>query len=222
MSRSIRYIIPKLPHHAIQRGNNRQDIFFNQADRAYFLFKLKEIAEKEKVLIGSYCLMTNHIHLLLYPEEEKGLVRLMKETAQHYTQHINRKYKRTGKFWENRYKLHIVDPESEWVIARYIESNSLRAKMVKIAEDYKYSSARANLLGEQNDLITKDIIGKDRKEYKDFFYEQGANDSKHIGKISITAEQQKPLGSIKFINWIEARFGTYLKVRGRGRPPKNK
>ena len=222
MSRPVRYIIPKLPHHAIQRGNNRQDIFFNQADRVYFLSKLKEIAEKEKVLISSYCLMTNHVHLLLYPEEEKGLVKLMKETAQHYTQYINRKYKRTGKFWENRYKLHIVDPQSEWVIARYIESNPSRAKMVKTAEDYKHSSARANLLGEQDVLITKDIIGKDRKEYKDFFYEQEASDPKHLGEISITAEQQKPLGNIKFINWIETRFDTYLKVRGRGRPPKDK
>ena len=80
MSRSIRYIIPKLPHHAIQRENNWQDIFFNQTDRTYFLSKLKEIAEKEKVLMGSYCLMANHIHLLLYPEEEKkGLVKLTRK-----------------------------------------------------------------------------------------------------------------------------------------------
>lgn len=113
--------------------------------------------------------MTNYIHLLLYPEEEKGLIKVMKKTAQYYTQYINRKYKRTGKLWENRYKLHIVDPESEWVMARYIENKPLRAKMVQSAESYEYSSARANLLGERNYLITKDIIKKNREEYRDFF-----------------------------------------------------
>ena len=74
----------------------------------------------------------------------------MKGSLQHYTQYINRKHKRSGKLWENRYKLHIVDPECEWAVARYIENNPMRAKMIKKAEDYKYSSARANLLGANN------------------------------------------------------------------------
>ncbi len=222
MARSIRYIIPNLPHHAIQRGNNRQNIFYNQADRNYFLSKLKEIAKKAQVSIGSYCLMTNHIHLLLYPKDGKGLIKVMKETAQHYTQYINRKHKRTGKLWENRYKLHIIDPENEWVIARYIEGNPARAKITEKAENYKYSSARANLLGERDSLITKDIIKKDREGYRSFFYDLEAADPKHIKEIDITAEQQKALGSNKFITWLESRFDTCLRVRGRGRPSKNK
>lgn len=218
MARSRRYIIPDLPHHTIQRGNNRQNIFYDEGDKTYFLSKLEEIAKKAQVLIGSYCLMTNHIHLLLYPKDERGLIKVMKETSQYYSQYINRKHKRTGKFWENRYKLHIVDPESEWVIARYIESNPIRAEIVKRAEDYKYSSARANLLGEHNNLITKDIIKKDREGYRDFFHQLDAADPNHIRQINITVEQQKILGSDKFINWLENRLGACLRVRGRGRP----
>ena len=222
MARAMRYIIPDLPHHAIQRGNNRQDIFFDETDRLYFLSKLKEISQNEKVLIGSYALMTNHIHILLYPKTKDGLINTMKGTLQHYTQYINRKHKRSGKLWENRYKLHIVDPECEWIVARYIENNPMRAKMIKKAEDYKYSSARANLLGENNTIITRDIIQGKRKEYNIFFYDSESMNKEHIAQITDIIQQEKALGSTKFINWIEEKFKVCFKVRAIGRPAKEK
>ena len=222
MARAIRYIIPDLPHHAIQRGNNRQDIFFDKADRLYFLSKLKEISQEEKVLIGSYVLMTNHIHILLYPEKPDGLIMVMKGVAQNYTQYVNRKYKRSGKLWDNRYKLHMVDPEYEWVVARYIENNPLRARMIKKAEDYKYSSARTNLLGENSDIITKDIIQSRQKAYREFFYDSGSMKKEHIRRIAEVIQQEKVLGRAKFINWLEEKLNICLKIRGRGRPAKIK
>ena len=222
MARAKRYIIPGLPHHAIQRGNNRQNIFFDKADRLYFLSKLEEISQEEKVPIGAYALMTNHIHMLLYPEKADGLIKFMKGAAQNYTQYINRKRKRSGKLWENRYKLHIVDPECEWVIARYIESNPVRARMVKKAEDYKYSSARTNLLGESSSIVTKDIIQLRKKAYQDFFYESEAMDKEHIKRIAEIVQQEKALGTGKFIDWLEKKMDVCMKVRGRGRPRKIK
>ena len=222
MARATRYIIPDLPHHAIQRGNNRQDIFFDKADRSYFLSKLKEVLQNEKVLIGSYALMTNHIHILLYPKKREGLINVMKAIAQHYTQYVNRKYKRSGKLWENRYKLHIVDPECEWVVARYIENNPIRAKMITKAEEYKYSSAAFNLLGKNNDIITKDIIQGRRKEYKEFFYNSESLNKEHLVQIANIIQQEKVMGSAKFINWAEEKFDMCFKIRGRGRPGKLK
>ena len=156
MPRKIRCIIPYLPHHALQRGNNRQDIFPESKDKEYFLKQLKKYAQENRVAIGAYCLMTNHFHLLIYPETEEGLVKLMKNISQVYAQYFNRRYKRTGKIWENRYKLNIVKPESEWVIARYIEKNPVRAGIISKAEEYPYSSAEANLKGRSNKILNRD------------------------------------------------------------------
>lgn len=222
MARATRYIIPDLPHHAIQRGNNRQDIFFDKADKLYFLSKLKEISTEEKVLIASYVLMTNHIHILLYPAKSDGLIKVMKGVAQNYTQYINRKYNRSGKLWENRYKLHIVDPEYEWVVARYIENNPLRARMIKRVEDYEYSSAKTNLLGVNSDIITKDIIQTRKKAYREFFYDSDSTTKEHVNKIAEIIQQEKALGSAKFINWLEEKLKVCFKVKKRGRPTKIK
>src|SRR3989338_10855138 len=130
MPRKIRYILPELAHHAIQRGNNRQNVFLDMDDRQSFLQSLGKYGRENNVYIGAYCLMTNHVHLLLYPETEEGLIVFMKLVSQMHSQRMNRKYRRSGKLWENRYKLHIVDPDYEWYVARYIELNPVRARMV--------------------------------------------------------------------------------------------
>jgi len=78
MPRKIRYIIPQVPHHALQRGNNRQPVFHDAEDREIFLSSLIKNSKKENVLVGSYCLMTNHIHLLLYPQTPQGLEGMLK------------------------------------------------------------------------------------------------------------------------------------------------
>jgi putative transposase len=220
MPRQIRYIIPGISHHAVQRGNNRQQIFFDKDDREVFLSNIKKYSKEQKVLIGAYCLMTNHIHLLLYPENAEGLIKFMKCVSQNHSQYINRKYKRSGKLWENRYKLHIVDPDYEWVVMRYIERNSLRAKIVAKAEEYFYSSAKSHLNGVQDKVLTKDVIENRINEYRIFFSESEANDIVHLNNIRANIQQEKPLGDKKFIEKLEVKFKTALVVRRRGRPSK--
>ena len=220
MPRQIRYIIPNCPHHAIQRGNNRQPVFFDKEDRDIFLNNLKKHSVEEKALVGSYCLMSNHIHLLLYPDREEGLIRLMKFLSQLHTQHINRKFGRTGKLWENRYKLHVVDPEYEWAIARYIEGNPVRAGIVKNPEQYEYSSANAHLKGKSNKYINIDIIKNRRDEYIEYFHEKDAYAQEHINRIKAIIQQEKPLGSDNFIKQVETQFKVLFKIRNRGRPKK--
>lgn len=145
MPRNIRYIIPNIPHHVFQRGNNKQNVFKNNDDRNVFLSILRTHSKKHNIFVSAYCLMSNHFHLLLYPNSSEGLVTFMKYLSQLYTQYINKKYNRTGKLWENRYKLSIIDPDFEWIFARYIERNPLRARIIDRPENYKYSSARFNL-----------------------------------------------------------------------------
>ena len=140
--------------------------------------------------------MSNHIYLMLFPETSEGLVTLMKSILQKYFQYFNQTHERTGKLWENRYKLNIVEPESAWIIARYIDRNLLRAGIVKKAEKYGYSSAAAHLLGREDQIITEDVIKNHRKEYVEFFFEREANADSHLSEIRTIIQQQKAGGKI--------------------------
>ena len=217
MPRKIRFIIPHIPHHAIQRGNNCQDVFLDQRDRRCYLSILKESSTECNVLIGAYCLMTNHVHLLLYPTDEKGMIRFMKRLSQMYSQYFNHKYGRTGKLWENRYKLSLGDPERSWVIARYIERNPLRAKIVSKAENYPYSSAQNHLCNIPDVFLTYDLLSGDYDGYREFFDQDTADDSRHLKEIEDAAQQGKALGNEDFINECAEIIGADLKVRRQGR-----
>ncbi len=218
MPRTLRHVFPGIPHHAIQRGNNRQPVFLDLQDRLYFLDLLKDQGKQYQTRLGAYCLMTNHIHLMIYPESRDGLINFMKMVAQLYSQRVNRKYKRTGKLWENRYKIHIVDPGCAWVLARYIELNPVRADMVSQPQDYQYSSARAHWFGIQDKVLTEDILFGDRAGYKQYLTSGEAFSSKHLQEIRTATQQQKVYGAPSFKKTIEQRFGVDMTVRRRGRP----
>ena len=220
MSRKNRYIIPGIPHHAFQRGNNRQNIFLQEEDKPFFIKHFEKDAKDNKVGIGAYCLMTNHFHFMLFPETAEGLIKFMKSLSQRYSQYFNWKYKRTGKIWENRYKLNIVDPALTWTVARYIERNPVRAQIVEKAEEYKYSSAAAHLIGERNYLITEDILKNDRENYIKFFNEKNADDTKELDNMRIIIQQQKVIGSHDFLKKLKEKFNVDFSVKKRGRPRK--
>ncbi len=147
MPRIARAVATGYPHHVIQRGNNKEKVFFDKEDRERYLSLLKKYSDKWDSPILAYCLMSNHVHLLTRPDMEESLYKMMQGVTLCYTQYINRKYERTGRLWESRYHSCIVDKERYlWAVARYIEQNPVRAKMVKRVEDYLYSSARARIV----------------------------------------------------------------------------
>jgi putative transposase len=220
MPRQIRCIIPKIPHHAMQRGNNHQNIFFNQADKNYFCKHLEQYSKEQKVYIGAYCLMTNHLHLLLYPDTEQGLINFMNFICQTYTQYINRTHKRSGKLWDNRYKLHLVDPDYAWVVSRYIELNPVRARIVNNPTDYYYSSARKNLQDIPNNVVNIDIVKGNYKEYQDFMKEK--IEETELKRIHEALQQNKALGKEEFIKKLEKRFNKAFEIRRQGRPANKK
>ena len=139
----------------IQRGNNRSVCFYADEDCRRYLDTLKEQAEKYDCLIHAYCLMTNHVHLLITPEHENSAALLMKHLGQRYVQYINRTYRRTGTLWEGRFRSCLTQSE-EYVLVcyRYIELNPVRAQMVEHPADYPWSSFRFNGEGQRTELIT--------------------------------------------------------------------
>ncbi len=154
MARLPRIVLPGQPHHLIQRGNNRSAIFFQQRDYQLFLDCLHASSQRYQCRIHAYVLMTNHLHLLVSPNTEDGLAKLMQSVGQRYVQYINRSYQRTGTLWEGRYRAVLIDTE-RYVLScyRYIECNPVRAKMVVHAADYRWSSYRHHAEGKTDALI---------------------------------------------------------------------
>jgi putative transposase len=144
------------PHHIIQRGNNRQAIFFEDADRRVFLSALGEALEAHQCALHAYVLMTNHVHLLITPWNDAGVGGLMQSLGRRYVGYVNRRYARTGTLWEGRFKSTIVDT-GDYVLAcyHYIEANPVRARMVEGAKDHPWSSHRANAFGDPDRLVTR-------------------------------------------------------------------
>jgi len=154
MPRSLRTIAPGVPLHVVQRGINRATCFSSQDDYALYQRFLLKASLAEHCRIHAYCLMSNHVHLLVTPESEPACARFMKVVNQRYTQRINRQYARTGTLWEGRYRSNIVF-SSRYVLAcyRYIELNPVRAGIVRHPADYPWSSYRANAEGLDDPLV---------------------------------------------------------------------
>jgi putative transposase len=155
MPRRARLAIAGIPWHITQRGNNRSACFFSEGDYRYYLDQLQRQSQAFGCGVHAYCLMTNHIHLLLTPEVPEGPSLMMKYLGQHYVQYINRSYQRTGTLWEGRFKSCLAQ-DTGYTLAcyRYIELNPVRAGIVAHPQDYPWSSYAANGNGMQSDLIT--------------------------------------------------------------------
>lgn len=155
MARLPRFVIPGQPQHVIVRGNNRSEIFCADADYQFYLEKLQLAIDKHDCEIHAYVLMTNHVHLLITPQTEDGLSKVMQMLGRYYVQYYNYTYQRTGTLWEGRYKATLIDSEAYLLTCmRYIELNPVRAGMVEHSSEYPWSSYRYNASGVANDLVT--------------------------------------------------------------------
>ncbi len=155
MPRRPRVILPGVPLHVIQRGNNRQVCFHADEDCRLYLDWLQETAGKTGCAVRAYVLMTNHVHLLLSAHTRDGVGALMKALGQRYVQYVNRVYRRSGTLWEGRFRSCLVQDERYLLTCqRYIELNPVRAGMVQHPADYPWSSYRANAQGEPNAVLT--------------------------------------------------------------------
>ena len=149
MPRQLRYNLPGIPQHVIQRGNNRQATFFSDEDYMRYLADLKSACDQHQCEVHAYVLMTNHVHLLMTPHNGDGIAKTMQSLGRRYVVYINQTYRRTGTLWEGRYKAALIDSENYLLTCyRYIELNPVRAEgMVDHPGKYRWSSYRANALG---------------------------------------------------------------------------
>lgn len=155
MPRPLRVILPGVAVHIIQRGNNRNDCFRTDSDYLVYLAHVRDLSAKHGCEVHAYCLMTNHVHLMVTPQAADACTVLMRDLGQRYVQYFNRRHDRTGTLWEGRFRSCLVE-SSRYVLAchRYIELNPVRARMVAVPGDYPWSSHTTNIGMRRDSLVS--------------------------------------------------------------------
>jgi putative transposase len=220
MPRIARIVGVGYPHHIIERGNNRERIFLDSKDYRKYLYFLSKYSEEKEAVVLAYCLMSNHVHLLVRPSREESLAKMMQAVTLCYSKYFNQENGRTGRLWECRYYSTVIDADSYlWAVSKYIENNPVRAGIVKSPEDYPYSSARAHILGRKDPFLKEPLFDiNQRKEYQRFI--RSEEDKKITEEIRKQTKLGKPLGDGGFLNALSEKLGHSLSFRPRGRPKK--
>ena len=204
MARLARVVAAGVPHHVVQRGNRRQQVFFSDDDYATYLELVAEGCREAGVEVWAYCLMPNHVHLILRPKDEDGLRAALGEAHRRYTRHVNFREGWRGYLWQGRFASFPMDEPYLMACARYVETNPVRAKLVRRARDWRWSSARAHLAGRDDGLVTVApllALVSDWSGYLSAKQGEGADDA-----LRRSERTGRPLGSAAFIRRLERKL----------------
>ena len=220
MARYPRIVVPGLPIHVVARGNYRQDVFYSAADRRWYLeFLERRAVEYELDLLG-WCLMTNHVHLLVIPREANSLSRVMQRVQGDYAQYRNRRNDRPyGHLWQGRYYSCLVEGDRTWTALRYVELNPVRAGVVDRAEHSDWSSA-AYHCGTKPPPVSLALESWSCQWTPNRWRDVLAygRDERELESIREATKRGLPIDSDCFLDALEARCGRSLRTRPVGRP----
>lgn len=227
MARTSRLVIPNQPHHIVQRGNDRQQIFHDADDYLAFLVWLREASRQFKVAIHAYVLMGSQLHLLVTPSDAQGLGRMMQWIGRFYVPYFNRKYDRTGTLWQGRFKTSIIESEQYFLLcSRYIEMAPVSAGLALDPSGYRWSSY-AHHVGDKPDSLIADhplywALGNTPFEreaaYKQLMAQAVTQDE--VGNLNHAVLKGLVLGSEQFKIALERRVNRRVRPAKRGRPSK--
>ena len=230
MPRMGRLVLPNYPHHVVQRGHNRQVVFAADEDYQRYLADLRELKDAFGVKVYAYCLMTNHVHLLLAPGEAvAGLGQLMKALAARATRYRNRLEGRSGTLWESRYKSSVVQTDTYLLAcSRYIGLNPVRARMVVDPSEYRWSSFNSRLTdGEPATWLDADpcylALGSTQQQRSERYeaFVRGAVSQEELSLSREGPQRGQLTGNSRFVNEVEQIAGLRVERRGQGRPRRN-
>jgi putative transposase len=216
MPRIARLVVPDIPHHVTQRGNRRQRVFFSAGDARLYLRLVKEGCEKAGTRIWAWCLMPNHVHLVLVPAHEGGLRAALAEPHRRYAAAVNRRSDWKGHLWQERFASFPMD--EAWLIAcaRYVELNPVRAGLVRRPEDWRWSSAAAHL-GLARDPVGESGALLERIPDWRSLLDGGLAESA-LRAIRSRERTGYALGSAAFLQALESRLGRAVGPVPPGRP----
>ena len=217
MARMPRIVVPGYPHHVTQRGNRRQQTFFCDDDYRYYIELLSRYAQQANTEIWAYCLMPNHVHLVMVPDQEDGLRAALGEAHRHYTRHINFRQKWRGHLWQERFHSFLMDEDYLLATVRYVEQNPVAAMLCGSAGQWPWSSARAHLRGQDDDLVRASPMLDRISDWSAYLSNKVENhQSESIRRHTRTG---RPLGTAEFVHNLEQVIGKPLAPKRAGRKP---
>lgn len=220
MARLPRLVLPGFPYLVTQRGNRRQPTFFDDEDYALYRDLLAEAARKAEAEIWCYCLMPNHVHMIVVPSDADGLRRTFADAHRRYTGYINARHRWTGHLWQGRFGAVMMDEGHLAHAMRYVSLNPVRAGLVDRAEHWRWSSVRAHLNAADDELVR---VAPALDRYGDFaaFLGSPADDTDAWRALRQSETSGRPLGSTDWIASLEAKTGRTLAPQKRGPKPKD-
>jgi putative transposase len=219
MPRVARIVIPGIPHHVTQRGNRRGTVFFGDPDRHAYLSLLRTYADRQSVEVLAYCLMQNHVHLVVVPRQSDGLHLTLKPLHMQYAQRVNRLHDWHGHLWQGRYFSSPLGDDYFWAAIRYVERNPVRAGLTDRASDYPWSSAAARCRGTADPVLTTCPVWTRQlsavRNWPEWL--ETHDEPECLELLRRRADKGLPCGSPDFIAHLERTTGRDFGERARGR-----
>lgn len=217
MARLARIVVPGVPYHVTQRGNRREPTFFEDADYRRYRTLVGEAARRAGAEVWAYCLMPNHVHLIVVPSDEQGLRKTFADAHRRYTGLINARHQWTGHLWQGRFGAVAMDEAHLLAAAPYVALNPVRAGLVGRAEDWPWSSAQAHLAGKDDALVS---VAPLLERYDDFASlldeDRMAADGPAWSALRRSEATGRPVGSERWIAALEQTTGRAIAPKKRG------
>ncbi len=215
MPRGARIVLPDIPHHITQRGNRRQPIFYCDADRHAYRDLIALYGRRNGTRCLAWCLMDNHVHLILVPIGEDGLRATLAGAHTAYSQRINRAQGLSGHLFQGRFASYPMDEGHLLVAARYVENNPVKAGLVARAEDWKWSSARAHIGGVDDGLTDRAALGEHIANWRAML-ERGLEAADEVEAVEAASRSGLPLGEQAWRKELEIALQRCLVPGKRG------
>ncbi|HLX60526.1 MAG TPA: transposase [Planctomycetota bacterium] len=218
MARLARIVIPGVPHHVTQRGNRRMNVFDDDSSRLLYLSFFDRYRKAHGVDVWAYCLMSNHVHWIVVPRHEHSLARCFRDTHTAYAAAVNKRRAESGHLWQGRFFSCPLDEPHVWAAVRYVERNPVRARIVRQAENYAWSSAAAHCGQCEDPMLSAEF--PPRGVLKDWSEFLKSEDDAQTDEIRRNTHTGRPCGGTEFAERLEKMLGRVLQPQRAGRKKK--
>lgn len=220
MARMPRLVVPGYPHHVTQRGSRRQTTFFSVADYQMYINLFSKKKESCDVDVWAYCLMPNHIHMIVSPRKPDSLGKLFGSVHRIYARRVNEREGWSGHLWQERFRSFVMHGDHALAAIRYVELNPVRAGLCQHPQEWTWSSVHAHMGRKEDCLMTENPVTTNIKNWSDYL---GVSDAEvDLEEIRKHTRTGRPFGDRKFIDELEQSAGRRLRKRKPGRQPRNK